>query len=186
MAVHSSRTSPAPEFEEDQPMYPDKTEAVRPVRPADDASPEPRRREHGVQMTFADEVAPALRASTSLAVRRPVPRASPDVSLAPFPAPTHKPANRELFIWSVVLFALAGLCVLGAPTLYRTASRSVSVTAESARDVMPLAVAARGSVQRRRYAFACSARGSIQRRRYAFGCLARGSVQRWIECDRRW
>ena len=167
-------------------MYPDKTEAIRQVRTTDDASPEPRRREHRVQMTFADEAAPALRASTSTAVRRPVPRASPDVSLPPFPAPMHKPANRGLLIWSVVLFALAGLCVLGALTLYQTASRSVSVTAESARDVMALAVAARGSVQRRRYAFACSARGLVQRRRYAFGCRARGSVQRWIKCDRHW
>jgi len=122
-------------------MYPDKTEAIRQVRTTDDASPEPRRREHRVQMTFADEAAPALRASTSTAVRRPVPRASPDVSLPPFPAPMHKPANRGLLIWSVVLFALAGLCVLGALTLYQTASRSGSVTAESARDVMPLAVA---------------------------------------------
>jgi hypothetical protein len=64
MAVHSSRTSPAPQFEEDQPMYLDKTEALRQVRPADDAPHEPRRREHRVQMTFADEAAPALRAST--------------------------------------------------------------------------------------------------------------------------
>src|SRR6516164_3865203 len=122
MAVHSSRTSPAPEFEKDQPMYPDKTEALRQVRPTDDASPEPRRREHRVEMTFAEEAAPALRASTS-------------------PAPTHKPANRGLFIWSVALFALAGLCVLGALTFYQTAPRSVPVIAESARDVMPLAAA---------------------------------------------
>ena len=72
-----------------------------------------------------------------------MPRASLGVSLPPFPAPTPKPANRGLFIWiwSVALFTLAGLCVLGALTLYQTASRSVSVTAESARDVMPLAVA---------------------------------------------
>jgi hypothetical protein len=70
-----------------------------------------------------------------------VPRASLDGSLPPFPAPMHKPANRGLLIWSVALFALAGLCVLSAPTLYQTASRSVSVTAESARDVMPLAIA---------------------------------------------
>src|SRR6516162_2559238 len=122
-------------------MYPDKTEAIRQVRTTDDASPEPRPREHRVQMTFAEEAAPALHASTSSAVRRPVPRASPDVSLPPFPAPTHKPANRGLFIWSVVLFALAGLCVLGALTFYQTAPRSVFVTAESAREVMPLAVA---------------------------------------------
>ena len=141
MAVHSSRTSPAPEFEEDQPMYLDKTEALRQVRPADDASHEPRRREHRVQMTFADEAAPALRASTSTAMRRPVPHASLGLSLPPFPAPTHKPANRGLRIWSVVLFALAGLCVLGALTFYQTAPRSVFVTAESAREVMPLAVA---------------------------------------------
>ena len=102
-------------------MYPDKTEALRQVRPTDDASPEPRRREHRVEMTFAEEAAPALRASTS-------------------PAPTHKPRNRGLFIWSVALFALAGLCVLGTLTFYQTAPRSVSVIAESARAVMPLAV----------------------------------------------
>jgi hypothetical protein len=133
----------APEFEEDQPMYPDKTEAIRPVRPAYDAPQEPRRasarREHRVQMSFAEEAAPALRASASTAVRRLVPRASLGVSLPPFRAPTHKPANRGLFIWSAALFILAGLCVLGALTLYQTASRSVSVTAESARDVMPFA-----------------------------------------------
>ena len=167
-------------------MYPDKTEAIRQVRTTDDASPEPRRREHRVQMTFADEAAPALHASTSSAVRRPVPRASPDVSLPPFPAPTHKPANRGLFIWSVALFALAGLCVLSALTFYQTAPRSVFVTAESAREVMPLAVAPATRSQRRCYAFACSAHGLVQRRRYAFGWLARGSVQRWIEYDRRW
>jgi hypothetical protein len=133
----------APEFEEDQPMYPEKTEALRPVRPAYDALQEPRRasarREHQVQMSFADEAAPALRTSTSTAVGRVVPRASLGVSLPPFPAPTHKPANRGPFIWSAVLFFLAGLCVLGALTLYQTASRSVSVTAGSARGVMPLA-----------------------------------------------
>jgi hypothetical protein len=83
--------------------------------------------------------APALRASTSTAVRRLVPRASLGVSLPPFPAPTHKPANRGLFIWSAALFILAGLCVLGALTLYQTAPRSVSVTAGSVRGVMPLA-----------------------------------------------
>jgi hypothetical protein len=81
----------------------------------------------------------ALRASTSTAVRRLVPRASLGVSLPPFPAPTHKPANRGLFIWSAALFILAGLCVLGALTLYQTAPRSVSVTAGSVRGVMPLA-----------------------------------------------
>jgi hypothetical protein len=133
----------APEFEEDQPMYPDKTEALRPVRPAYNAQQEPRRaaarREHRVQMSFPDEAAPALRASTSTAVRRVVPSASLGVSLPPFPAPTHKPVNRGLFIWTAALFILAGLCVLGALTLYQTASRSVSVTAESARGVMPLA-----------------------------------------------
>ena len=103
----------APVFEEDQPMYPDKTEALRPVRPAYDALQEPRRaaarREHQVQMSFADEAAPALRASTSTAVRRLVPRASLGVSLPPFPAPTHKLANRGLFIWSAALFILAVL-----------------------------------------------------------------------------
>jgi hypothetical protein len=119
-----------------------KTEALRPVRPAYDALQEPRRAAaHRVQMSFADEAAPALRASTSTAVRRPVPRASLGVSLPPFPAPTHKPVNRGLFIWSAALFILAGLCVLGALTLYQTASRSVSVTAGSARGVIPLAVA---------------------------------------------
>jgi hypothetical protein len=118
-----------------------KTEALRPVRPAD-ALQEPRRAAaHRVQMSFADEAAPALRASTSTAVRRRAPRASLGVSLPPFPAPTHKPANRGLFIWSAALFILAGLCVLGALTLYQTAFRSVSVTAGSARGVMPLAVA---------------------------------------------
>jgi hypothetical protein len=48
------------------------------------------------------------------------------------PAPTHKLANRCLFIWNAALFILAVLCVLGPLTL--------SVTAGSARDVMPLAV----------------------------------------------
>jgi hypothetical protein len=65
-----------------------------------------------------------------------VPRASLGVSLPPFPAPARKPANRGLFIWSAALFILAGLAL----TLYQTASRSVSVTAGSARGVMPLAV----------------------------------------------
>ena len=124
-------------------MYPDKTEALRPIRPAYDALQEPRRatarREHRVQMSFADEAAPALRASTSTAVRRLAPRASLGVSLPPLPAPSTKPANRSLFIWSAALFILAGLCVLGAVTLYQTASRSVSVTAGSTRGVMPLA-----------------------------------------------
>jgi hypothetical protein len=124
-------------------MYPDKTEARRPIRPAYDALQEPRRatarREHQVQMSFADEAAPALRASTSTAVRRLAPRASLCVSLPPLPAPTYKPANRSLFIWSAALFILAGLCVLGALTLHQTASRSVSVTAGSSRGIMPLA-----------------------------------------------
>jgi hypothetical protein len=48
------------------------------------------------------------------------------------PAPTHKPANRGLFIWSAALFILAVLCVLGPLTLF--------VTAGSAPGVMPLAV----------------------------------------------
>ena len=68
-----------------------------------------------------------------------MPRASLGVSLPPFPAPTHKPANRALFIWSAVLFIVAASCVLGALTLYQTASRPVSVTAESAREIMPSA-----------------------------------------------
>jgi hypothetical protein len=131
----------APEFEEDQPMCPDKTEALRPLRSADAAAHEPRRwREDGVQMSLGGEAAPALRPSTSTAVRRLVPRASLGVSLPPVPAPTHKPANRGLFIWSAALFILAGSCVLGALTLYQTTTRSVSVAAESARGVMPLAV----------------------------------------------
>jgi hypothetical protein len=141
----------APEFE-DQPMYPDKTEALRPVRPAYDAVQEPRRaavrREHRVQMSLADQAplevtppTPALRASTSTAVRRLVPRASLGVSLPPFPAPTHKPANRGLFIWGAALSIFAGLCVLGGLALYQTITRSVSATAQSTRDAMPLAVA---------------------------------------------
>jgi len=68
-----------------------------------------------------------------------MPRTSLGVSLPPFPAPTHKPANRALFIWSAVLFIVAASCVLGALTLYQTASRPVSVTAESAREIMPSA-----------------------------------------------
>jgi hypothetical protein len=118
----------APEFEEDQLMCPDKTEALRPLRPSDDAAHEPRRaptwREDGVQMSLGGEAAPAHLG----------------VSLPPVPAPTHKPANRGLFIWSGTLFILAGLCVLGALPLYRTTTRSVSVAAESARGVIPLAV----------------------------------------------
>ena len=117
-------------------MYPDKTEAFR---PADDAPREPRRREHRVQISFADEAVSALRAPTSTTARQFMPRASLGVSLPPFPAPTHKPANRALFIWSAVLFIVAASCVLGALTLYQTASRPVSVTAESAREIMPSA-----------------------------------------------
>jgi hypothetical protein len=134
----------APEFEEDQPRCPNKTEALRPLRPADAAAHEPRQaptwREDGVQMSLGGEAAPALRPSTSTAVRRLVPRASLGVSLPPVPAPTPKPANRGLFIWSAALFILAGLCVLGALTFYQTTTRSESVAAESARGVMPLAV----------------------------------------------
>jgi hypothetical protein len=122
-------------------MYLDRTEALRPIIPAYDILHQPRRaaarREHRVQMSFAEEAAPALRASASTAVRRSVPRASLGVSLPPFPIPTHKPANRGLIIWSAALFS--GLCVLGALAFYLTASGSVSVTAGSTRGVMPLA-----------------------------------------------
>jgi hypothetical protein len=90
-------------------------------------------------MSLADEAALAHRASTSTAVRRLVPRASLGVLLPPLPVPPHKPADRALFTWSAALFILVGLCVLGALTLYQTASRSVAVTTESAREVMPLA-----------------------------------------------
>jgi hypothetical protein len=68
-----------------------------------------------------------------------VPRASLGVSLPPLPAPTHKPAKRGLFTGSAALVILVGLCVLGALTLYQMASRSVFVTTESAREVMPSA-----------------------------------------------
>jgi hypothetical protein len=122
-------------IEEDQPMYFDKADALRPI------VHEPRRaaarRERRVQMSFAGEASPTLRASTSTSVRRSVPRASLGVSLPPFPIPTHKPANRGLIIWSAALFS--GLCVLGALAFYLTASGSVSVTAGSTRGVMPLA-----------------------------------------------
>jgi hypothetical protein len=122
-------------------MYLDRTEALRPIIPAYDILHQPRRaaarREHQVQMSFADEAAPALRASASTAVRRSVPPASLGVSMPPFPIPTHKPANRGLIIWSAALFS--GLCVLGALAFYLTASGSVSVTAGSTRGVMPLA-----------------------------------------------
>jgi hypothetical protein len=86
-------------------------------------------------MSLADEAALAHRGT---AVRRLVPRASLGVLLPPLPAPPHKPADRALFTWSAALFILVGLCVLGALTLYQTASRSVAVTTESAREVMPL------------------------------------------------
>jgi hypothetical protein len=115
-------------------MYFGKTDALRPI------VHEPRRaavRRERVQMSFAGEPSPALRASTSTIVGRSVPRASLGVSSPPFPVPTHKPANRRLIIWSAALFS--GLCVLGALTFYLTASESLSVTAGSTRGVMPLA-----------------------------------------------
>jgi hypothetical protein len=122
-------------IEEGQPMYLDKTEALRPIRPAYDALQEPRR----AVARREEEAVPALRASTSTAVSRFAPRASLGVSLPPFPVATHKPANRGLFIWSAAVFS--GLCVLGVLTFYQTTSRSVSATAGSTRGIMPLAEA---------------------------------------------
>jgi hypothetical protein len=127
----------APRFEEDQPMYPDIEDAQISSTFADRPAPlrAAARREHPVQMSRAPlEVAlspPAPRASASMATRRRVPGARLGDSLPPFPAPTHKPAKRRLFIWGAALSIFAGLCVLGGLALYQTATRSVSVTAQS-------------------------------------------------------
>jgi hypothetical protein len=72
----------------------------------------------------------APRASASMATTRRVPGARLGDSLPPFPAPTHKPAKRRVFIWGAALSIFAGLCVLGGLALYQMTTRPVLVTAQ--------------------------------------------------------
>jgi hypothetical protein len=134
----------APRLEEDQPMYRDIGEAQ--ISSAFEDRPGPlraaARREHPVQMSRTPQEVtrspPTLRASASMAARRPVPPARLGDSLAPFPAPTHKPAKRRLFIWGAALSMFAGLCVFGGLAFYQMAPQSVSVTEQSTRGGMPV------------------------------------------------
>jgi hypothetical protein len=73
-----------------------------------------------------------VRASVSMASARPTLEARMSNSLAPSPAPTHKPANRRVFVWGAALSIFAGLCVLGGLALYQMASEPTLVTARSA------------------------------------------------------
>jgi len=146
-------------------MYPDKTEALR---PADDAPREPRRREHRVQISFADEAVSALRAPTSTTARQFMPRASLGVSLSRPDAQACEPCPIHL-----------ECCPIHRRSVVR------SWRSHTLSDGLPTGVRNSG-IRPRDYAFGCTTRSSVQRRRYAFACSARGSVQRWIECDRQW
>jgi hypothetical protein len=127
----------ATRFEEDQPMYPDIEDAQ--ISSTFEDRPAPlraaARREHPVQMSRSPlEFAlspPAPRAYASMATRERVPGARFGESLPPFPAPTHKPPKRRVFIWAAVLSIFTGLSVLGGVALYQMATRSVTATAQS-------------------------------------------------------
>jgi hypothetical protein len=93
------------------------------------------RRERPVQMSRArPEVAfspPVPRASVAMASRQRVPGTRLGDSSPPFPAETHKPPKRRVFIWAAVLSTFTGLSGLSGLVLYQMATRSVTVTAQS-------------------------------------------------------
>jgi hypothetical protein len=88
------------------------------------------RREHPVQ-TSRVALPPLPRASVAMASMRRVPDARLDDSSPSFPAQTHKPPKRRVFVWAAVLSTFTALSVFGGVALYQMATRSVSVTAQS-------------------------------------------------------
>jgi hypothetical protein len=139
VSITNSRYGPVPNvamsasrFEEDRPMYPDIEDAQ--ISSTFEDRPAPlqatARRERPVQMTRVT-LPPLPRASVAMASMRRVPGARLGDSSPSFPAQTHKPPKRRVFIWAVVLSIFTGLSVLGGVALYQMATRSVTVTAQS-------------------------------------------------------
>jgi hypothetical protein len=132
-------------LEEDQPMLSDIEEAH--LSSLFEERPEPlratARRAPPVQMSPARlEASPpprALRVPASAA--RPTLHARMSDLAPPFPAPTPKSPKRRVFIWGAALSIFAGMCVLGGLAFYLTATRSVSVTAQSTPGGTPQAAA---------------------------------------------